>query len=154
MKKAAIGLALSVLLTGCASMQAQQMARVDEFQRTIPVCVGEQQCRMAWAYARNWVIQNCGMKIQNITDTYIETFGSHTAALACRVVGEPRGPDSWAIVMNASCGNIFGCVPDAWQSALRFNREVGGAFGSVPGMTAAEAADAAAESRVDPRLGD
>lgn len=118
-------LGATLALAGCASMQEQQSANRALFEQTIPVCSGEAQCKMGWAMARNWVIQNCGMKIQNITDTYIETYGSSTTALACRVMGEPRGPDTWAMVIRTTCGNIFGCVPDSWDSAIRFNREVG-----------------------------
>lgn len=146
MKKGFLVLALAAGLSGCAAMQEQQAAFNSEFQRTIPVCEGQEQCEMAWAHARNWVIQNCGMKIQNITDTYIETYGSTTTALACRVMGQPQGPGSWAMVITTTCGNMFGCVPDARQSALRFNREVSQALGLVPGQTAAEAAEAAAAS--------
>lgn len=118
---------LSIALAGCASVQEQQSANRALFEETIPVCRGEASCKMGWAVARNWVIQNCGMKIQNITDTYIETYGSagNSTALACRVMGEPRGADSWAMVIKTGCANIFGCVPDAWESAIRFNREVG-----------------------------
>jgi hypothetical protein len=111
-------------LAGCAGMQQARQAHLAEFERTIPVCEGEKECEIAWAHARNWVIRNCGMKIQNITDTYIETFGSTDTRLACRVLGEPRGPDSWAIVIRTVCGNIFGCVPDAQEAALRFNNEM------------------------------
>lgn len=118
-------LGLSIALAGCASVQEQQSANRALFEETIPVCRGEASCKMGWAVARNWVIQNCGMKIQNITDTYIETYGSTSTALACRVMGEPRGADSWAMVIRTSCGNLFGCVPNAMESAIRFNREVG-----------------------------
>lgn len=118
-------------LTGCAGMQQRQAENTAEFDRTIPVCTGEAQCKVAWAVARNWVIQNCGMKIQNIADGYIETYGSTSTNLACRVMGEPRGPDSWALVMRTTCGNMFGCVPDAWESALRFNSEVGASMGAA-----------------------
>lgn len=120
-----IVLVLSLGLAGCAGMQEKQSANRALFEETIPVCNGEASCKMGWAVARNWVIQNCGMKIQNITDTYIETYGSNSTALACRVMGEPRGPGSWAMVIRTTCGNIFGCVPDSWESAIRFNREVG-----------------------------
>ena len=87
----------------------------------------------ALASARNWVITNCGMKIQNIADGYIETYGSTTTALACRVMGEPRGPDAWALVIKTTCGNMFGCVPDAWDAAFQFNQRVAAAIGYLPG---------------------
>jgi hypothetical protein len=123
--KRVIAIAAMMLLAGCAAMQERQAANRAEFERTIPVCSGAEQCKVAWAVARNWVIQNCGMKIQNIADGYIETYGSADTRLACRVMGEPRGPDTWALVMRTGCGNPFGCVPDAWDAALRFNNAIG-----------------------------
>ncbi len=52
-------------LAGCAGMQQARQAHLAEFERTIPVCEGEKECEIAWAHARNWVIRNCGMKIQS-----------------------------------------------------------------------------------------
>jgi uncharacterized protein YceK len=119
--------AVAVALSGCGTMEnvrANQAAHMQQFNATIPVCTNDQECKLAWATARNWVITTCGMKIQNISDGYIETYGSSTTALACRVMGEPRPNGAWALVMRTTCGNMFGCSPDAQEAALQFNRHV------------------------------
>jgi hypothetical protein len=124
----AIFAVLSLLaLTGCATMTPQQQA---EFQQqmaaTQPRCATKRQCEAAWSAARNWVNTNCGMKIQTMTDSYIETYNSIDSdpSLACRVTKDPDSSGGYSLSITVSCANMFGCVPDAHQAALSFNREV------------------------------
>lgn len=126
--KAVIAIALALALSGCGTLQKMEQKRNSwqaEINATVPVCTSDEECKTAWATARNWVISNCGMKIQNIADGYIETYGSIDTRLACRVVGEPRGDGAWALMITTSCGNMFGCSPDKWQAAIQFNHAVG-----------------------------
>jgi len=128
MKGASVVLAC-VLLSGCATMSPQQQA---EFQRqmamTQPHCTTQRQCEAAWSAARNWVNSNCGMKIQTMTDSYIETYNSVDTdpSLACRVTKDPDPAGGYSLSIAVSCGNMFGCVPDAHKAALAFNTSVKG----------------------------
>lgn len=119
---------LAVLLAGCATdaQRAQLAANQAEFERTKPRCYSEKQCTRMWAAVQTWVVQNCGMKVQNATEGYIETFGSvqGDTKLACRVVRSPIADDGYEISITTGCGNMFGCYPDSWQAALAFNRWV------------------------------
>jgi hypothetical protein len=141
--------AAAVMLSGCATFnenmanarneQAQVKSR---FAATRPACQNEQQCEKMWAAARNWVINNCGMKIQNITDGYIETYGSTGTQLACRVTKDPMANGNWQLTVTTGCNNMFGCIPDAWQAALNFNEVVGAVmFQTAPPLPSASDAE-------------
>ncbi|MHB7197744.1 hypothetical protein ACYCIQ_25435, partial [Klebsiella pneumoniae] len=71
MKKVVIFLA-TLALAGCVSNSERQKQQA-EIDRTTPYCSSQKQCDAAWAAARQWVSQNCGMKIQNYSSDYIET---------------------------------------------------------------------------------
>lgn len=63
-----------------------------------------------------------------MTDTYIETYNSPETStdLACRVTIDPDPHGGYSLSIAVSCGNMFGCVPDAHQTALAFNATVKG----------------------------
>jgi hypothetical protein len=114
------------LVGGCATPQ-QRTDQQAEFQRTIPTCKSDRECELKWSAARQWVLQNAGMKIQHITNDFIETYnpvGRNSAALAARVVKEPILEGGYRLVITTWCGNMFGCVPNASDAALQFDRTV------------------------------
>lgn len=129
MNRIIVGLSLSMLLAGCATMSPQQQA---DFQQqmvaTQPHCMSQRQCEAAWSAARNWVNGNCGMKIQTMTESYIETYNSPDSSpdIACRVTKDPDPSGGYSLSIAVSCSNLFGCVPDAHKAALAFNTEVKG----------------------------
>ncbi|MES1241775.1 MAG: SHOCT domain-containing protein [Acidobacteriota bacterium] len=98
-----------------------------EFEETIPVCEGEADCKAKWEAAQLWIVHNSAFKLQTATDVLLETFspGRSDARLAARVTKEPLGGGRYRLLVSLWCNNIFGCVPDGWQAALAFNREIG-----------------------------
>lgn len=117
------------LLGGCATMTPQQQAAFQQqMAATQPHCTSTRQCQAAWSAARNWVTNTCGMKIQTMTETYIETYNSPETStdLACRVTIDPDPRGGYTLSIAVSCGNLFGCVPDAHKAALAFNDTVSG----------------------------
>ena len=117
----------SILIVGCAGMQQRQAQLSQQFNETIPTCKDEKDCKEKWSAAQVWVSRNCGMKLQIVTDTIIETYNPPNAstALAARVIKEPLGDGEYRIVITTWCPNIFGCYPDSWNAALDFNNYVG-----------------------------
>ncbi|HDS2638199.1 TPA: hypothetical protein QID38_003675, partial [Klebsiella pneumoniae subsp. pneumoniae] len=115
MKKVVIFLA-TLALAGCVSNSERQKQQA-EIDRTTPYCSSQKQCDAAWAAARQWVSQNCGMKIQNYSSDYIETYNSpaNSAAIACQVTKNPLPTGASSINVRISCSNMFGCVPDVYQ---------------------------------------
>ncbi|MEN4831741.1 PDZ domain-containing protein [Pantoea vagans] len=115
-----------ILLSGCVSGE-QRKAQQDQMNKTVPTCASQKQCDAAWSAARQWVTQNCGMKIQNYSADYIETYNSlpNSASTACQVAKnlQPNGVSTLNITV--SCGNMFGCVPNQVDSVLAFNKFVG-----------------------------
>jgi len=119
--------AISIItLAGCVSAE-KRGAQQDQINKTVPVCSSQKQCDAAWAAARQWVNQNCGMKIQTYSNDYIETYNSvaDSAATSCQVTKnlQPNGVSS--INITVRCANMFGCVPDQFESVLSFNKFVG-----------------------------
>ena len=117
--------ALIPALVGCG-VSAEQQARMDQFQRTIPICNTDDQCNLMWQTAQAWVANNAAYQIQIATDTVIQTFNptGSTTAIGARVVKEPLGSGSYRIVVSIYCDNLFGCMPDAWTAAQAFNNTV------------------------------
>lgn len=118
-----------LVLAGCAIDPAQQaalQARQASFLESRPKCYDSSSCERMWAAARNWVLGNCGMKIQNITNDYIETYNAvgGTTLLHCRVTKDPLPDNGYVISIATNCDNMFGCTPDAWQAAESFNSTV------------------------------
>lgn len=130
---------VALLLSGCVSpeMVKRQQDERDQFMANRPVCLSERQCEGMWAAARNWVTSTCGMKIQSITESFIETYNDvgGTGRLACRVTKDPRPEGGYVFTVTTGCGNMFGCIPDSWQAAKDFNHAVkleGGRFATTP----------------------
>lgn len=118
----------AVLIAGCATGSSPQVnAKRQQFEATIPTCSGEADCSAKWDAAQLWVVKNSGYKIQTATNVLIETYGSvgSSTDLAVRVTKEPLGGGAYKFVVYVYCGNIFGCFPDPWDTALAFNREIG-----------------------------
>ncbi|GBC62501.1 PDZ domain-containing protein [Desulfonema ishimotonii] len=134
MKSVSVCLAAAVLLftmTGCAEMQRIQQekkARIVQVQENMPVCDDDKECEIKWAAARRWVLQNSGMKIQHLTDDYIETYNSvnNSPNLAVRVIKEPQNDGTYKITMTCGCANVFGCNPDVLDAMESFNAYVNG----------------------------
>lgn len=115
------------LLGGCATVSPQQESALQsQAQATVPHCSSQRQCEGEWAAARDWVVNNCAMKIQTMTDSYIETYNAvgGEPGLACRVTKNPIPSGGYEINIAVSCDNIFGCVPDKWSAIVAFNQAV------------------------------
>lgn len=114
--------AIALMLAGCATRQIDPQSQRE--MQTPLVCKNAVQCDTWWKLAQVWVTQNSGYRIQTVTDSIIVTFGPiHSEMeLAFTVTKSPRSDGSSEIVVRASCGNIFGCRPDAVDAVVAFNR--------------------------------
>ncbi len=119
---------LAAAIAGCATTSAadRQVAQA-RLDLTAPICSAPRECEAAWAAARNWVIGHCGMKIQTMTDGFIETYNSTDMSLACRVSRDPRPAGGYLFRVAVSCGNIFGCQTPPMRAAQDFNDSVNAA---------------------------
>lgn len=127
---ASLAFALIVLATPLEAVGAKGPSKAEKkahFEATIPVCFGQEDCQAKWEAAQLWVIHNAGYKIQTVTDVLIQTFspGPYDARNAARVTKEPLGGGKYRIVVYLWCNNVFGCIPNGWDSAINFNLLVG-----------------------------
>ena len=127
MKWVFVGLALSMLLAGCATMTPQHKT---DFQRKIlatqPHCLSQRQCEAAWSAALNWVNHNCSINMQTVTDSYIETYHWFDTSLACRITKYPDQSGGYSLGITILCRNMFRCVPDVHEAEQSFDSEVKG----------------------------
>lgn len=123
-----LALAVAALLAGCVSpAQRQQHAQMQqELVQTIPTCSSERECELKWSAARQWILSNAGMKLQHVTNDFLETYNPprDSSSLAARVVKEPLPQGGYRFLITTWCNNIFMCIPNQWQAALHFNRYV------------------------------
>ena len=119
------------LMAGCASQQINpdEMASM---RANVPKCTAQRECEAMWVAARNWVTSSCGMKIQTITDGYIETYGPLDGNAACRVTRdpEPAGGYSFHVMVNYGAPFMQRQVVQMLQAFQSSVRTAGDAFKS------------------------
>jgi hypothetical protein len=124
-------------VAGCATMSPQQAAAwQQQMAATQPHCTSQRQCEAAWSAARNWVTSNCGMKIQSITDNFIQTYNSPESSvdLQCEVTKDPDPKGGYTLSIADGCANPFGCATDAHAAALDFNKQVSATIAQFAGQ--------------------
>ena len=127
--KRIVTLLAAVVLAGCATVDPHLAEKQAALHDNVPTCHEAKECEVKWAAARSWVIDNAGMKIQNITDGYIETYGpGDSMNLAVRVEKKPLPDGSYKIEARVWCGNPFGCLRPPVDAALDFERTVNNSY--------------------------
>jgi hypothetical protein len=108
------------LLGGCVTSQ-DLAAQNAVLRANIPKCSEQRECEGMWAAARNWVSTTCEMKIQTMTDSFIETYNSPGSQTACRVTKDPEPGGGYAFHVIMSC--VYGCSTfpqlQSFQSSVR-----------------------------------
>jgi hypothetical protein len=130
MKEAAVCIVVSTLLVSCAMTPSPALqAKQAELEQTIPVCIDEQDCKAKWEAAQIWIVRNSSYRIQTATDVLLHTYNPrrYDSKIAVQVTKEPQGGGKYRFLVNVYCDNVFGCVPNALDAALDFNRFVGSA---------------------------
>lgn len=114
MKKTTISLLALVALSGCAAKE--NPATVAAANAPL-VCEGKTQCELYWQKSQAWVATNSAWKIQTANDTIINTYNPapNAATLGYQLVKTPLGNERYEIIVQTSCGNMFGCIPSAIQ---------------------------------------
>lgn len=122
-------LASAMLLLGGCGVSAATQAKIDEYNRTIPSCSGQNDCAAKWAVARTWVLQNADFPLLADNENVIETrepreqSQSGTSAKVERIaVGDGR----YELRLSTGCHAAYGC-PNQWDLGIDFNRRVAAA---------------------------
>jgi hypothetical protein len=119
---------VAIGVTGCAMPPPNPatQAKLDEIQRTVPVCSNERECNEKWEVAQLWVVKNAGYKIQTATNVLIQTYNPSNSRveIAVQVTKEPLGGGRYQFIAKAWCDNMFGCSLNRFDAVLSFNRAV------------------------------
>ena len=120
-----------LVFAGCAvdpAVQAAHQAKLEEMEKTTPICNGEKDCAAKWEMAQFWVSRNSEYKIQTSTNVIIETYSSPDRRIDVRVTKEPMGGGKYKIVAQVGCNyRINSCMRDELDAILDFNRQVSAA---------------------------
>ena len=113
-------------LAACA-VSPEIQARMDEYNRTIPVCSSDSDCRSKWSAARAWVVENSDFGIRAEGDDRIMATSNivSTSGLGV-VVDRVEVGGGYQILVDLECFSAYGC-PDIWDNMLDFNRRVNAA---------------------------
>lgn len=98
-------------LPGCAMTPTpEQMQASERYRTSIPTCSAAKECEVKWAAARNWMLGNCGFRLEKIEPDYLETYKSGDSAstdLYCRVTRTPISDTAYRIELTAAANNFL-----------------------------------------------
>lgn len=114
MKKIVFPFLALIVLSGCAAKE--DPATIAAANAPL-ICEGKNQCELYWQKSQAWLATNSAWKIQTANDTIINTFNPapNAATLGYQLVKTPLGNERYEIIVQTSCGNVFGCIPSAVQ---------------------------------------
>lgn len=121
MGKLIVAICMVGLMGGCAlTPPSAPVSRetLDRIAANRPHCAESRQCEAMWAAARNWVVSSCGMKIQTISDGFIETYNSDGWGMYCRVWTDPTPDGGYDFHALFKCASLMGaCAQQSWTVA-------------------------------------
>jgi hypothetical protein len=122
---------------GCVAGQrdSDTLVTVDWTKANAPICTTQSQCEIAWAAARQWVLDNAGYKLQQYSTDYMETYNSSDRDLAARVSKVPVGDGSYRIVAKLWCSTDYGCAVRPDKAVEGFYEYVGSRLQATKQMT-------------------
>lgn len=92
------------------------------------ICTGEEDCRVKWQRAEEWVRSHSEWPVKTVTDTLIETekqrFRNYSR-LYYRITREKQDRDT-TIRFEAGCLPSVHCNPDPKEARADFNRFISG----------------------------
>jgi hypothetical protein len=90
-------------------------------------CQAGPGCNLKWARAYTWVVESSGLKLQTKTDGLIKTAEppGESRTLVLAITKNPTSqPGTYEIDFIGKCSSVFGCIPSAEESHIRFENFV------------------------------
>jgi len=90
-------------------------------------CEGQSECEVKWGRAIQYVLDNSSFRIQQQTDSLIQTAGPSSINqfdIAMLVSKVPLGDGKYRFDLRAGCDNAFGCNPPLEHAKGYFVRAV------------------------------
>jgi hypothetical protein len=121
------------LLVACSTVPPEELnAARDAYNNSIPICGTAKECEAKWAAARNWMLEQCGLRLQHIEQDYLETYKSGDYAntdLYCRVTKTPISEAEYRIELTAGANNpLMYSAPALLKIQQHFNDRVNNAW--------------------------
>lgn len=118
-------LVISILLVSSCAVSPETQAKMDEFARTIPSCLGDEECARKWATARQWTQANSDFNIRGDSNIRINASNNVISQSGIGVVINriENASGGFQIVADLECFSAYSC-PELWDLKIDFNRTV------------------------------
>lgn len=117
---------LALVAVGCA-VSPEIRALMDEYERTVPVCASELDCRAKWQAARAWAIENSDFPILRESELRIMASSTLSPERGVGVVVTRDGILAGASLrVEVECFSASEC-PNVWEKQIEFNRTIAAA---------------------------
>lgn len=123
---AMLSILTALLLISCA-VSPETQAKMDEYARTIPSCLSDDECDRKWAAARAWTLENSDFNIRGESDTRINANSNiiSQSGIGVVVTKLPNGSGGFQIVADLECFSAYSC-PEFWDLKVNFNQTING----------------------------
>ena len=117
----------ALTLISCA-VRPETQAKMDEYARTIPTCLGDDECDRKWSVARTWTAQNSDFSIRGESDIRINANSNITSQSGIGVIitKVANGSDGFQFIADLECFSAYSC-PELWDLKVDFNKTINGA---------------------------
>lgn len=122
MKRQLVVVVACLVLAACNTMTPEQKSALAAQASRPVVCSSDQDCRVKWSRAVQWVMQNSAYKLQTQSDLVIQTMGPlpDDTRPAFTISRSANANGSGVINFSGGCDNIFGCIPSMLEEQASF----------------------------------
>ena len=115
----------ALLVLAACSPSEEYLARLAEFESTIPVCATADECDAKWSATRDWVVANADFALRTDSEIRIDTLNADSTRSGTAIqVDRLEGPNGeYRIVVDVECFAAYGC-PSEIDMRLDFNRTI------------------------------
>lgn len=111
---------------GACAASPELLAKMEEYDQTVPVCESSQDCEAKWQTAREWALEHSDFPVLTEGDLRIMASSTLIGMSGIGVVVNRDGTGSGSrILVDVECFSAYGC-PDIWDLKLQFNQAVAG----------------------------
>jgi hypothetical protein len=116
----------ALTLVSCA-VSPETQAKMDEYARTIPTCLGDDECDRKWAVARTWTAQISDFGIRSESDIRINANNNiiSQSGIGVIITKVANGSDGFQLIADLECFSAYSC-PELWDLKVDFNKTING----------------------------
>ena len=116
----------ALLIISCA-VSPETQAKMDEYTRTIPSCLGDAECASKWVVARTWTLQNSDFNTRGESDISINASSNiiSQSVIGVTVTKVANDFGGFQLVADLECFSASS-FPEIWDLKVDFNKTING----------------------------